>query len=237
MLWTMNGKPESPSKASRTIYFIRVSAKSCPSQVAVIGVGGWVRYLTALHFSPAISNGIEVNRATLHILQKDYADFSGRGPALPGLTGLLRRRISWKGTVKNLMSSSFPGSTLTVAPGAANCFSESDLLYDRGIRAVLIRWVRKWHPQRHAHGTSPPREMCASFTTAVTRAKESRRGSAGGGAYCRCFSPAGGGFNGICWSNTTLYPRGETRLSRWTSGTHFIIPIVTPHLTSTGKNL
>jgi spermidine synthase len=232
-----DGKPESLEGIQETIYSSAYIAKTAPNpKVAVIGVGGGFDILTALYFHASEITGIEVNGATLHILQKDYADY------FRAWTGNPRVKLVYddgrhflNGTGKKFDVIQLSGvDSFSGTPGAANVFSESylytteafELYFSRLSPDGILNVMRMEH--------YPPREMLRILTTAVTALRNA--GVDQPAAHIVMLSESDGRFMALLVKKTPFTRAEETRLLQWTTTTGFIVPVAAPYLTSNIKN-
>jgi spermidine synthase len=232
-----DGKPESLEGIQETIYSSAYIARSVPHpRVAVIGVGGGFDILTALHYQASAITGIEVNAATLHILQKDYADY------FRAWTGDPRVRLVYddgrhflKVTDKKFDIIQLSGvDSYSGTPGAANVFSESYLYTTEAFELYLSRLSPNGILDVMRMEHSPPREMLRILATAVTALRNA--GVDQPAAHIVMVSQYDDGFMALLVKKTPFTKEEETRLAQWTASTRFIVPVVTPHLVSTTKN-
>jgi spermidine synthase len=232
-----DGKRESLEGIQETIYSSAYIAKSTPNpKVAVIGVGGGFDILTALYFQASEITGIEVNRATLHILQKDYAEYFRAWVSDPRVKLVYDDgRHFLKGTDKKFDVIQLSGvDSYSGTPGAANVFSESYLYTTEAFELYLSRLSPNGilNVMRLEH--YPPREMLRILTTAVTALQNT--GVDQPAAHIAMLSQNDGAFMALLVKKTPFTKEEETRLARWTATTRFIVPVTAPYLTSNIKN-
>jgi hypothetical protein len=232
-----DGKPESLDGIQETIYSSAYVAKTTPNpRVAVIGVGGGFDILTALYFHASEITGIEVNKATLHILQKDYADYFHAWVGDPKVKLVYDDgRHFLKGTDKKFDIIQLSGvDSYSGTPGAANVFSESYLYTTEAFELYLSRLNPDGvlNVMRLEH--YPPCEMLRILATAVTALRNA--GVDQPADHIVMLSQPDGQFMALLVKKTPFTLEEETRLIHWTTTTRFIVPAVAPHLYSTKKN-
>jgi spermidine synthase len=125
-----DGSKDSLAGIEETIYSAAYQARSVPRpRVLVIGVGGGFDILTALAFDASEVTGIDVNRATLGIVTRTYADYFRawvQDPRVRLVADEGRHHLtSTSGRFDVLQLSGVDSYSGT--PGAANVFSESYL--------------------------------------------------------------------------------------------------------------
>jgi spermidine synthase len=233
-----DGRPESLEGIQETIYSSAYIAQTTPNpKVAVIGVGGGFDILTALHFHASEVTGIEINAATLHILQKDYADYFRAWTSDPRVNLVYGDgRNFLKGTDKKFDIIQLSGvDSYSGTPGAANVFSESYLYTVEAFELYFSRLSSNGilNVMRLEQSTAP-REMLRVLTTAVAALRNA--GVDRPAAHIVMLSQMDGGFMALLVKKTPFTKQEETRLARWTATTHFIVPLVSPHLTSSTKS-
>jgi spermidine synthase len=231
-----DGDPKSLDGIQETIYSSAYIAKSTPNpKVAVIGVGGGFDILTALHFQASEITGIEVNRATLHILQKDYADY------FRAWTGDPRVKLVYDDGRHFLKSTDNKFDIIQLSgvdsysgtPGAANVFSESYLYTTEAFELYFSRLSPNGilNVMRMEH--SPPCEMLRVLTTAVTALHHAGVDQPAG--HIAMLSQNDGRFMALLVKKSPFTKEEEDRLVQWTATTRFIVPAVIPQSVSPRK--
>jgi spermidine synthase len=232
-----DGKPGSLDGIQETIYSSAYIAKATPNpKVAVIGVGGGFDILTALHFQASEITGIEVNRATLHILQDDYADYFRAWASDPRVKLVYDDgRHFLKSTDKKFDIIQLSGvDSYSGTPGAANVFSESYLYTVEAFELYLSRLSPGGILNIMRLEYSPPREMLRILATAVTALRNA--GVEQPAAHLAMLSQTGGRFMALLVKKTPFTQEEENRLTHWTTTTRFIVPVLAPHLIADKKN-
>jgi spermidine synthase len=232
-----DGKPESLEGIQETIYSSAYIAKTTPNpKVAVIGVGGGFDILTALHFNASEITGIEVNRATLHILQEDYAGYFRAWVGDPRVKLVYDDgRHFLKSTDKKFDIIQLSGvDSYSGTPGAANVFSESYLYTTEAFELYLSRLNPNGILNVMRLENLPPRQMLRILTTAAAALRHA--GVDQPAAHIEMLSQSDGRFMALLVKKTPFTTGEEDRLAHWTTTTRFIVPAVTPHLVSTQKS-
>ena len=148
-----DGNPRTIRGLGETVYAAAYRASLTPRpRVLVIGVGGGMDVLTALAFDASSVVGVEVNRATLDLVQHVYADYfralggaparaprARRGPPLPGEPSRPVRRATALGSRFGQWHARRRARVLRELP-----------LHRRSVRLVPLPALTSRHPQRDA---------------------------------------------------------------------------------------
>ncbi|MGA3007133.1 MAG: hypothetical protein ABSE59_04505, partial [Opitutaceae bacterium] len=233
-----DGKPGSLDGIQDTIYSSAYIAKSVPNpKVAVLGVGGGFDILTALHFQASDVTGIEVNGATLHILQKDYAAYFHAWTSDPRVKLVYDDgRHFLTCTEKQFDIIQLSGvDSYSGTPGAANVFSESYLYTIEAFELYLSRLSPDGilNVMRLEH--KPPREMFRVLATAVTALR--RAGIEKPAEHIAMLSQKDGRFVALLVKKTPFTKDEQDRLAQWTAHNPFIKLLVAPQLAPSGRNI
>jgi spermidine synthase len=226
-----DGDPASLEGIQETIYASAYVAKAMPNpKVAVIGVGGGFDILTALHFKASEITGIEVNRATLHILQKDDADYFRTWVGDPRVKLVYDDgRHFLKRTDKKFDVIQLSGvDTYSGTPGAANVFSESYLYTVEAFELYLSRLNPDGvlNVMRMEH--YPPSEMLRILTTAVTALRNA--GVDQPAAHIVMLTQKDDRFMALLVKKTPFTKAEEDRFTQWTATNPYILMLLAPHL-------
>ncbi len=231
-----DGKPGSLDGIQETIYSSAYIAKATPNpKVAVIGVGGGFDILTALHFQASEITGIEINGATLHILQKDYADYFRAWTSDPRVKLVFADgRHFLKGTDKKFDIIQLSGvDSYSGTPGAANVFSESYLYTVEAFELYLSRLSPSGVLNVMRLESYPPREMLRILATAVTALRNA--GVEQPAAHIAMLSQQNGSFLALLVKKTPFTKAEEDRLAQWAATNRFTKLTIAPHFI--GENL
>jgi hypothetical protein len=132
-----DGTKESLQGIEETIYASAYQATSVNHpQVAIIGVGGGFDILTALYFDPGHVTAIEINKATVNILNRKYADYFKhwvRDPRVSLINDEGRYYLSTSGRKFDIIQLSGVDSYSGTA-GLAHVFSENYLYTEEALK-------------------------------------------------------------------------------------------------------
>jgi spermidine synthase len=165
-----DGVPSSLAGIEDTIYAAAYEAAPRPApKVAIIGVGGGFDVLTALRFDARQITGIEVNGATLDILQRDFAAYFAPWVTDPRVTlvhadgrNYLKQTPERFDIVQLSGVDSYSGTA-----GAAYVFSENYLYTREAVELYLSRLTDDGVINIMRLEQSPPREMLRVLATAL----------------------------------------------------------------------
>ncbi len=238
MALAYDGTRESLAGIEETIYCAAYQATAVPSpRVAVIGVGGGMDVLTALHFGASTVEAIEVNGAIIGILTGSDRDFFGplvNDPRVRLVHGEGRNVLATSPTTFDVIQLSGVDS-FSGTPAAAHVFSESylytaeafDLYLSRlgpeGILNVMRFEFPEW-----------PREMLRALTTATGALR--RAGVPRPAGHIVTVTARKGNFTAMLVKKTP-FTRGELeRLARWTGGSSLFALSAAPGFTPSRPN-
>jgi spermidine synthase len=213
-----DGRPESLHGIEETIYAAayQAAAQRRP-RVLVIGVGGGFDILTALAFDASEVTGVEINSATVGILEGTYRDYFRRwveDPRVRLVRGEGRHYLATQPDRYDVIQLSGVDSySGTVA--AAHVFSENylytaeafDLYLSRLTDHGILNMMRLEH--------MPPREMLRALTTAVAALR--RAGVSSPAEHVAMISARNGIFAALLVKRTPFTAEERDRLARWVS--------------------
>ncbi|MEK7483052.1 MAG: hypothetical protein AABZ60_01840, partial [Planctomycetota bacterium] len=171
-----DGKKESLTGIEETIYAAAYQTRAVPNpKVLVIGVGGGFDLLTALYFEALDITGVEINSATLTILEKTYKWYFGylvENPKVHLIHGEGRHFLSTHPQKFDIIQISGV-DTYSGTSACANIFSENYLYTTEAIQLYfskltengILNLMRLEFP-------SSPREMLRALTTTVSALRE-----------------------------------------------------------------
>jgi hypothetical protein len=165
-----DGDPGSLRGIEQTIYSAAYAATSVPHpRVLVVGVGGGFDILTALHFDASEVTGVEVNAATLDIVERRYADYFRpwvSDPRVHLVHDEGRHYLAARPARFDVLQLSGVDS-VSGTPGAAHVFSENYLYSSEAFDLYLARLTEEGILNVMRPEGNPPREMLRVLVTAV----------------------------------------------------------------------
>ena len=165
-----DGRPETLVGIEETIYASAYYATPVKNpKVAVIGVGGGFDILTALRFDASDITGIEINSATLNIVQnvfRDYFRHWAEHAAVKLVNAEGRHYLSTSNERFDVVQLSGVDS-YSGTPGAAHVFSENYLYTAEAFDLYLSRLSDQGVLNMMRLEARPAREMLRALTTAV----------------------------------------------------------------------
>jgi spermidine synthase len=219
-----------------TIYAAAYEATSVERpRVLVVGVGGGFDILTALRFGAAEVTGVEVNGATLAILEHHYRDYFQRWTSDPRVRLVHdegRHFLAAHGSRFDVLQLSGVDS-VSGTPGAAHVFSENYLYSSEAFDLYLTRLTDQGilNVMRPEH--DPPREMLRVLVTAVEALR--RAGIANPADHIVVVASASANFTAVLLKRTPFTPDEVKRLEGWTAGSRAFFLAAAPDTTLPGN--
>jgi hypothetical protein len=230
-----DGRRESLEGLRNTVYAAAYKATAVAApKVVVIGVGGGFDVLTGLYFGAGEITGVEVNAATLRLVNEDYREYCRPWAQDPRV-----RLVHGEG--RNFLATS-PGGldiiqisgvdSFSGTPAAAHVFSENylytveafDLFLSRLSPAGIVNVMRFEYV--------PPQEMLRVLTTAVAAL---RRGGASQPAdHLVMLAATNGRFASLLVKRTPFTGDELRRLTEWVTQGGLLEVAAGPHLQSGG---
>lgn len=165
-----DGSRESLAGIEETLYAAAYQAAAAPApRVAIVGVGGGIDILAALWFGASDITAVEVNGATVGILQDTYRDYFRHSIADPRVHLVHdegRHFLSQTGRQFDILQLSGVDS-YSGTPGAAHVFSESYLYTDEAFDIYLSRLAENGILAVMRLEHRPPREMLRALVLAT----------------------------------------------------------------------
>ncbi|MFT3869170.1 MAG: hypothetical protein QM715_11995 [Nibricoccus sp.] len=232
-----DGTPESLNGIQETIYSSAYVASTLSNpKTAIIGVGGGFDVLTAINFNARDITGIEVNKATLNILQKQFFDYFRHWTTDP------RVHLVYDDGRHYLASSSDQFDIIQLSgvdsysgtPGAAHVFSESYLYTTEALDLYLSKLTNDGiiNIMRMEH--YPPREMLRVMTTAAKALRNI--GVQDPTNHLVMVAQSNGAFMALLIKKNPFSPQEIKKLSQWVGGNKYLTLAVAPYLTYKAKN-
>jgi spermidine synthase len=218
-----DGSKDSLAGIEETIYSAAYQARSVPRpRVLVIGVGGGFDILTALAFDASEVTGIDVNRATLGIVTRTYADYFrawAQDPRVRLVADEGRHHLtSTSGRFDVLQLSGVDSYSGT--PGAANVFSESYLYTLEAFRLYFEHLSDEGILNVMRLEFTPPREMLRALVTAVAALRLS--GVDQPERHLAVLSQTNGAFTALLLKRTPFRAEELQHLRDWVSHSRFL---------------
>ena len=211
-----DGRRESLDGIGDTIYAGAYQASTVPApRVVAIGVGGGFDILTGLYFGASHVTGVEVNGATLDILQRVYKDYFKSWVADPRVTLVEddgRHFLAASDRVFDVIQLSGVDS-YSGSPGAAHVFSESYLYSAEAFDLYLSRLSDEGILHMMRLEWKPPREMLRALVTAVEALR--RRGVADPARHVLMVTAHNGYFTGLLVKKTPFTAEQEEKVRSW----------------------
>ena len=234
-----DGRPESLKGIDDTIYAAAYQATSIPRpRVVTIGVGGGFDLLTALYFDASRVTGVEVNGATLDILQRVYADYFRAWVTDPRVMlveddgrHFLAAAAGDRYDVIQLSGvDSYSGT-----PGAAHVFSENYLYTAEAFDLYLSRLSDEGILNMMRLEFVPPREMLRAEVTAVAALR--RAGVTEPARHVIMLTARGDNFTALLVKKTPFTRQEEDRVRAWAAASRFFYLSASPSDNARRANL
>lgn len=217
-----DGTPESLRGIEETIYAAAYQATSIVRpRTLVIGVGGGFDVLTALAFDATEVVGVEVNAATMHILERTYRDYFKHwvlDPRVRLVHGEGREFLASHADRFDVIQLSGVDS-YSGTPAAAHVFSENYLYTAEAFDLYLSRLTDEGILNVMRLEMKPPREMLKALTTAVAALR--RAGVREPAQHIAMLTAKGGNFTALLVKKTPFHVAERERLRRWTEASDF----------------
>jgi spermidine synthase len=224
-----DGRPESLRGVERTIYAAAYEASSVVRpRVLVVGVGGGFDVLTALRYDPFEVTGIEINGATLDIVNRVYRDYCSAWSTHPRVRLIEdegRHHLAAHDDRYDILQLSGVDS-YSGTPGAAHVFSESylytaeafDLYFSRLTENGILNVMRLEH--------TPPREMLRALVTVVGTLR--RAGVASPDEHIQMVTARNLNFTALLVKKTPFTAEERRRLAAWANASPFFFLSAAP---------
>jgi spermidine synthase len=224
-----DGRPETLRGIEETIYSAAYHAAGRPgTRVLVIGVGGGFDILTALFSGAAQVTGVEINSATVRILQGTYRDYFRHwveDPRVKLVAGEGRHYLATRPDRYDVIQLSGVDSYSGTA-AAAHVFSENylytleafDIYLSRLTDDGIINLMRLEH--------TPPREMVRALTTAVAALR--RAGAAEPARHVMMVSDRHRSFAALLVKRTPFTGEERARVERWVGSGDLMTVVAAP---------
>jgi len=233
-----DGRPESLAGVERTIYAAAYEPRAVASpRVLVIGVGGGFDVLTALHFGASEVTGVEINSATLDVVQGVYREECRPWAVHPRVRLVAdegRHYLATRPARYDVLQLSGVDS-YSGTPGAAHVFSESylytneafDLYLSRLSDAGILNVMRLEH--------KPPREMLRALVTAVAALR--RTGVTSPADHVVTVTARNGFFTALLVKRTPFTADELARLAAWAGANPFLAISAAPGANAARTNV
>lgn len=232
-----DGRRESLSGIDRTIYAAAYEVRAAARPRAlVIGVGGGFDVLTALYYDPVRVTGVEVNGATLDILQRVYADYCGpwvRDPRVALVEDDGRHFLATSAESYDVIQLSGVDSYSGTA-GAAHVFSENYLYTQEAFDLYLSRLSPQGVLNLMRLEWQPRREMLRALVMAVATLR--RAGVEAPVRHLIVLSSRNGNYASILVKKTPFTPAEEARIGAWADANPFFAVAASPSTTVAPQN-
>jgi hypothetical protein len=218
-----DGRPESLRGVERTIYAAAYEASSVPApRVLVVGVGGGFDVLTALRYEPREVIGVEINGATLDIVNRVYRDSCSSWSMHPRVRLVEdegRRYLAAQPDRYDILQLSGVDS-YSGTPGAAHVFSESYLYTAEAFDLYFSRLTENGILNVMRLEQTPPREMLRALVTAVGSLR--RAGISSPAEHIQMVTASSRNFTALLVKKTPFSADERGRLAAWAdSSPHF----------------
>jgi spermidine synthase len=212
-----------------TIYAAAYSATSVKRpRVLVIGVGGGFDILTGLRFGASELTGVEVNGATLGILNRHYRDYFRSWMSDPRVRVVHeegRHFLAARPTLYDVLQLSGVDS-VSGTPGAAHVFSENYLYSSEAFDLYLSRLSEQGIVNVMRPEYDPPREMLRVLVTGVESLR--RRGVKDPARHAVMIASGSANFTAMLLKQSPFTPEEVRRLQEWTSASRTFLLAAAP---------
>jgi spermidine synthase len=223
------GDPSSMDGVQDTFYATAYETTPIEApRVLVIGVGGGIDVLTALHFGARGVTGVEVNGATMGILKDSYRDYFRPWVSDPRVTLVNAEGRHYLATTNDKYDviqlsgvDSYSGT-----PAAAHVFSESYLYTIEAWKVYLSHLTDDGLVVVMRLEFNPPREMLRCLTTAVTALRQ--LGVAHPAENVAVIAARSGNFAAVVAKRTPFSPVELDRMNAWTSANPLLHVVASP---------
>lgn len=214
-----DGRREALKGIDETIYAAAYEASSVPNpRVIAIGVGGGFDILTALYYESSEVTGVEINGATLDLVQNAYrSNFSGwvEDTRVRLVHSEGRHHLARDPTRYDVLQLSGV-DTVSGSPASAHVFSENYLYCSEAFDLYLERLTPDGIVNMMRNEFTPPREMLRALVSAsealrrrdVTRPRE----------HVSVVASTSGTFTALLLKANPFGPEEVARLGEWTAG-------------------
>jgi spermidine synthase len=232
-----DGHRESLDGIQDTIYAAAYQAGHPAPRVLVIGVGGGFDILTALYFGAAEVTGVEINGATVRILEDTYRDYFRRwvdDPRVRLVPAEGRHYLATNPGAYDVIQLSGVDSYSGTA-AAAHVFSENylytgdafDLYLSRLSPTGILNVMRLEFPM--------PREMLRALTTAVAALR--RAGVRRPAEHIMMVTQRDGIFTAMLVKRTPFTSEEQDRITRWADGSPSFALSAGPRVNADRRNM
>lgn len=233
-----DGHPSSLKGIEETIYAGAYLPLAAPRpKVAIIGVGGGFDILTGLAFDAREITGIDINAATLRILQKDYADYFGpwvRDPRVHLVRDDGRHYLSTSPERFDIIQLSGV-DTYSGSPGAAHVFSENYLYTLEAFRLYYSRLSPSGVLNVMRLEQQYPRDMLRALGTAIMALRA--EGVANPAQQICVLGARRGNFVAVLVKKTPFAPDEVRRLETWGATNVYSELLAAPFFTPAKANV
>ena len=211
-----DGRREALAGIDETIYAAAYEASSVPNpKVLVVGVGGGFDILTALYYEASSVTGVEINGATLDLVQDEYRS-SFRGwvddPRVRLVHSEGRHHLAREPDRYDVLQLSGV-DTVSGSPASAHVFSENYLYCAEAFDLYLDRLAPDGILNMMRNEFTPPREMLRALVS-VSEALR-RKGSTRPRDHVAVLASGNGSFTALLVKGQAFRPEEATRLSAW----------------------
>jgi MFS family permease len=228
-----DGHRESLAGIDETIYAAAYEASSVPNpRVLVIGVGGGFDILTALYYEASSVIGVEINGATLDLVQDTYRS-SFRGwvddPRVRLVHSEGRHHLARDPSRYDVLQLSGV-DTVSGSPASAHVFSENYLYCAEAFDLYLDRLSPDGMLNMMRNEFTPPRDMIRALVSATEALR--RKGLTRPRDHVAVLASHNGSFTALLLKRSAFRPEEVARLGEWTEGTPDIFVAAAPGVTS-----
>jgi hypothetical protein len=231
------GDPASLAGLEQTLYAAAYEARTVAApRVLVIGVGGGIDMLTALHLGAGSVTGVEVNAATTRILRKTYREYFQAwvdDPRVRLVDAEGRNFLVRTPEPFDLIQLSGVDSVSGI-PGAAHVFSENYLYTAEAFDLYLARLPPAGILSVMRQEWKPPREMLRVLALAVGALR--RAGVADPAEHVVMVAANNDLFSSLLVKRTPFTPDEVQRIDRWASASPFFHLAAAPQLNRARQN-
>jgi hypothetical protein len=224
-----DGDPRTLEGLEKTVYAAayQTSLVRHP-RVVVVGVGGGIDVLTALHFDASSVAGIEVNAATLDVVRRVYRDYFRAWAEDPRVRLVLddgRHYLASRQDAFDVVQLSGV-DTVSGTPGAAHVFSESYLYTAEAFDLYLSRLAPGGVLNVMRPESVPPRDMLRLLVTAIEALR--RRGIGRPADHVMVIADRSGSFAAVLVQLQPFTAEQVWRAATWTEGNPYLLLAAAP---------
>ena len=226
-----DGRRESLEGIEETIYSAAYQAAAAPNpRVLVVGVGGGFDILNALAFGASQVTGVEINSATVDILNNRYRDYFRpwvQDPRVRLLTGEGRHYLATHAETYDVLQLSAADS-FSGTPGAAHVFSENYLYTAEAFDLYLSRLNPRGILNMMRFEYPFPRDAVRALSTVVAALR--RDGAARPANHIITLTSRERNYVALLVKKTPFTDQEEARLAAWAGPNPYFGISASPHL-------